>query len=105
MLPTAKDKEALIIDLLKKGYKTREITKMAHVSNTTVKKIRQKLTGEAKEEQEQEHSFLVFYLISANQFFLFEQIKYAMHLMIAVILDYIVDAVLLSIIRFIGPKI
>ena len=33
-----KDKEKLVIDLLKKGHKTREITKMAHVSNTTVKK-------------------------------------------------------------------
>ena len=35
-----KDKENLVIDLLKKGYKTREIAKMAHVSNTTIKKIR-----------------------------------------------------------------
>ena len=53
MPPNEKDKEKLVIDLLKKGYKTREIAKMAHVSNTTVKKIRAKLTGEAKEEQEQ----------------------------------------------------
>ena len=54
MLPTAKDKEALVIDLLKKGYKTREITKLAHVSNTTVKKIRVKLTAGAKEEQQEQ---------------------------------------------------
>jgi transposase len=51
---SAKDKENLVIDLLKKGYKTREIVKLAHVSNTTVKKIRAKLTAEAKEEQEQQ---------------------------------------------------
>jgi transposase len=50
---SAKDKEKLVIDLLKKGYKTREITKMAHVSNITVTKIRAKLAAEAKEEQEQ----------------------------------------------------
>jgi transposase len=52
MLPN--EKEKLVIDLLKKGYKTREIVKLAHVSNTTVKKIRAKLTAEAKEEQEQQ---------------------------------------------------
>ena len=51
MLPDEKDKEKLVIDLLKKGYKTREIVKLAHVSNTTVKKNRQKLTAEVKEEQ------------------------------------------------------
>ena len=54
MPPSAMDKEKLVIDLLKKGYKTREITKLAHVSNTTVKKIRAKLTAQAKEEQEQQ---------------------------------------------------
>src|SRR3982751_1576112 len=54
-VPSAKDKEKLVIDLLKKGHKTREIVKMAHVSNTTVKKIRAKLTTKAKEEQEQQH--------------------------------------------------
>lgn len=43
MLPNEKDKENLVIDLLKKGHKTREISKMAHVSNTTIKKIRQKI--------------------------------------------------------------
>ena len=53
MVPNEKDKENMVIDLLKKGHKTREITKIAHVSNTTVKKIRAKLTAEAKEEQEQ----------------------------------------------------
>jgi hypothetical protein len=54
MTPNEKDKEKLVIDLLKKGYKTREIAKLAHVSNTTVKKNRQKLTAQAKEEQEQQ---------------------------------------------------
>jgi transposase len=53
MTPNEKDKENLVIDLLKKGYKTREIVKLAHVSNTTVKKNRQKLNAEVKEEQEQ----------------------------------------------------
>ena len=52
MLPNEKDKENLVIDLLKKGHKTREISKMAHVSNTTIKKIRAKLTGEVNEEQQ-----------------------------------------------------
>ncbi len=52
-VPSAKDKENMVIDLLKKGHTTREISKMAHVSNTIVKKNRQKLTAEAKEEQEQ----------------------------------------------------
>jgi hypothetical protein len=54
MLSNEKDKENLVIDLLNKGHKTREITKLAHVSNTTVKKIRQQLTAKAKEEQEQQ---------------------------------------------------
>jgi DNA invertase Pin-like site-specific DNA recombinase len=53
MPPDEKDKEKLVIDLLKKGYKTREIVKLAHVSNTTVKKNRQKLNVEVKEEQQQ----------------------------------------------------
>jgi hypothetical protein len=53
-VPSAKDKEKLVIDLLKKGYKTSEITKLAHVSNTSVKKISAKLSAEAKEEQEQQ---------------------------------------------------
>jgi hypothetical protein len=54
MPPNEEDKEKLVIDLLKKGYKTREIVKLAHVSNTTVKKIRARLTAEAKEEHEQQ---------------------------------------------------
>ena len=53
MLPNEKDKENLVIDLLKKGYKTREIAKMAHVSNTTVIKIRAKQPGKINEEQQQ----------------------------------------------------
>jgi transposase len=53
MSPNEKDKENLVIDLLKKGHKTREIAKMAHVSNTTVIKIRAKLRAEVKEEQQQ----------------------------------------------------
>jgi transposase len=53
-VPSAKDKEKLVIELLKKGYKTREIVKLAHVSNTTVMKIRAKLTAEAKAEQQEQ---------------------------------------------------
>ena len=53
MLPNEKDKEALIIDLLNKGYKTREIVKLAHVSNTTVIKIRAKQPAKIDEEQQQ----------------------------------------------------
>jgi transposase len=52
MVLNEKEKEALVIDLLKKGHMTREISKMAQVSNTTIKKIRAKLTGEAEEEQQ-----------------------------------------------------
>src|SRR5215218_4170207 len=47
---SAKDKEKLVIDLLKKGHTTREIAKIAHVSFSYIKKIRQKLTGEVDEE-------------------------------------------------------
>ena len=53
MLPNEKDKENHVIDLLKKGHTTREISKMAHVSNTTVKKIRAKLSGEVNEEKDE----------------------------------------------------
>jgi hypothetical protein len=76
MLPNEKDKENLVIDLLKKGHKTREIVKMAHVSNTTVKKIRAKLTAEAKEEQEQQGDQRKKPLsISSQAFNLFEEGK------------------------------
>ena len=51
-VPSPKDKENLVIDLLNKGYKTREISKMAHVSNTTIKKIGTKVTGEVNEEKD-----------------------------------------------------
>jgi DNA invertase Pin-like site-specific DNA recombinase len=51
MALNVKDKEALVIDLLKKGYTTREIAKMANVSNTTIKKIGQKITNNDNEEK------------------------------------------------------
>ena len=75
MLPNEKDKENLVIDLLKKGHKTREISKMAHVSNTTVKKIRAKLTAEAKEEQEQGDQKKKPLSISSQAFNLFQEGK------------------------------
>ncbi len=51
MVLNEKEKETLVIDLLKKGHKTREFAKMANVSNTTIKKIRQKTTNNAIEEK------------------------------------------------------
>ena len=45
MALNVKEKEALVIDLLKKGHTARKIAKLANVSNTTIKKIRDKLTG------------------------------------------------------------
>ena len=75
MPPNEKDKEKLVIDLLKKGYKTREITKLAHVSNTTVKKIRAKLTGRAKEEQEQGDQRKKPLSVASQAFNLFEEGK------------------------------
>jgi hypothetical protein len=64
---SAKDKEALVIDLVKKGHTTREITKMAHVSNTTVNKTRQKITKNANEDDQKKkplsvssHAFKLF---------------------------------------------
>jgi transposase len=53
MLPNEKEKEGLIIDLLNKGHKTREIAKLAHVSNTTVIRIRAKQPRGVNEEQQQ----------------------------------------------------
>jgi transposase len=75
MTPNEKDKEKLVIDLLKKGYKTREISKMAHVSNTTVKKNRQKLTAEVKEEQEQSDQNKKQLSIPSQAFNLFQEGK------------------------------
>ena len=74
-VPSAKDKENHVIDLLKKGHKTREIAKLAHVSNTTVKKIRAKLTAEAKEEQEQGDQKKKPLSISSQAFNLFQEGK------------------------------
>lgn len=51
MVLNEKEKETLVTGLLKKGHKTREISKMANVSNTTIKKIRQKTTNNAIEEK------------------------------------------------------
>ena len=79
MPPNEKDKEKLVIDLLKKGYKTREITKLAHVSNTTVKKIRAKLTAEAKEEQEQDDQRKKPLSVASQAFNLFEEGKSVVH--------------------------
>ena len=51
MVLNEKENEKLVMDLLKKGHTTRGISKMANVSNTTIKKIRQKITKNAVEEK------------------------------------------------------
>ena len=79
MPPNEKDKEKLVIDLLKKGYKTREITKLAHVSNTPVKKIRAKLTGLVKEKQEQDDQRKKPLSVASQAFNLFEEGKSVVH--------------------------
>jgi transposase len=56
MVLNEKEKETLVIDLLKKCHKTRGIAKMANVSNTTIKKIRQKTTNNAIEEKNEPKS-------------------------------------------------
>jgi hypothetical protein len=50
MLPNKKEKEALIIDLLKREQTVRDIAGQAHVSFSDVKKIRMKLNGRENEE-------------------------------------------------------
>ena len=68
-----KEKEALVIDLLKKGHKTRQITKLAHVSNTTIKKIGAKLTGEGNEEKDDPKKKTLS--VSSQAFNLFQESK------------------------------
>ncbi len=63
------------MDLLKKGYKTMEIAKIAHVSNTTVKKIRAKLRSEVKEEQQKGDQNKKPLSVSSQAFNLFEEGK------------------------------
>jgi DNA-binding CsgD family transcriptional regulator len=50
MLLNEKEKEALVIELLKKGLTSREIAKHAHVSFTYIKMVRAKITGQVKED-------------------------------------------------------
>jgi hypothetical protein len=54
MILNRQQKENLVIELLNQGVSVPQIAKQAHVSFTDIKKIRQKLTGEAGEEQKQE---------------------------------------------------
>jgi transposase len=51
MALSTKYKEALVIDLVKKGHTTMEISKLANVSNTTIKKTKQKITKNANEKK------------------------------------------------------
>ncbi len=54
MVLNRQQKENLVIDLLNQGISVPQIAKQAHVSFTDIKKIRQKLTGEVIEEQQEE---------------------------------------------------
>src|SRR3982750_2750852 len=92
MQQSKKDKEALVIDLLNKGYKTREIAKLAHVSNTTVIKIRAKQAGEVKEEQEQSEQKKKSLSVSSQAFNLFQEGKSVVR--VAIVLDLATDQAL-----------
>jgi transposase len=92
MPPDEKDKEKFVIDLLKKGYKTREIVKLAHVSNTTVKKNRQKLTAEGKGEQQQSDQKNKPLSVSSQAFKLFLEDKPVVQ--VAIELDLTTDQAL-----------
>ncbi len=53
MILNRQQKEKLVIDLLNQGISVPQIAKQAHVSFTDIKKIRQKATGDDKEEDEE----------------------------------------------------
>ena len=89
---SAKDKENLVIDLLKKGHTTREIAKIAHVSFSYIKKIRQKLTGEVNEEQQQGDQKKKPLSVSSQAFKLFVEGKSLVQ--VAIGLDLTTDQVL-----------
>lgn len=50
MLLNEKEKEALVIELLKKGLPVRDVAKEAHVSFSFIKKVRMKLMREVNED-------------------------------------------------------
>ncbi len=54
MILNRQQKEKLVIDLLNQGISVPQIAKQAHVSFTDIKRIRQKETGDDKEEDEDE---------------------------------------------------
>ena len=68
---SAKDKKALVIDLVKKGHTTRMIVKMAHVSNPAVKKTKQKITKNANEDDQKKKPLSV----SSQAFRLFLEVE------------------------------
>jgi hypothetical protein len=80
MLSNAKDKENLVIDLLKKDHTTREIVKMANVSNTTVTKTRQKIKKNANEEDNDQKNKPLS--VSSQAFKLFLEGKYVVQVAI-----------------------
>ncbi len=53
MILNRQQKENLVIDLLNQGISVPQIAKQAHVSFTDIKRIRQKATGDDKEEDEE----------------------------------------------------
>jgi hypothetical protein len=80
MLSNEKDKENLVIDLLKKDHTTREIVKMANVSNTTVTKTRQKIKKNANEEDNDQKNKPLS--VSSQAFKLFLEGKYVVQVAI-----------------------
>jgi AraC-like DNA-binding protein len=65
MVLNKQQKEDLIIELLEKGLSVQQIAQQAHASFSTIKEVRQKITGEIREDKEKE------LLISSQSFKLF----------------------------------
>ena len=53
MILNKQQKEDLVIQLLEKGLSVQQISKQAHVSFSTIKKISQKMTGEANNKEKE----------------------------------------------------
>lgn len=53
MILNRQQKEDLVIELLEKGLSVQQISKQAHVSFSTIKEIRQKITGEVNNKEKE----------------------------------------------------
>lgn len=89
---STKEKEDLVIDLLKKGYNVRTIAKSAHASFTDIGKIRKKITGEVMEEEDKEEKTAKPLSITSQSFKLFLEGKSLVD--VATILDISKDEVI-----------